>query len=136
MSITPYLVFQGGCREAMTQYAQILAGRVTAMMSAADQPIPDLPEAKADWVMHCELSLPDGGRLFASDDIIGGTPVMQGCSISLDVPTTAGAASVFKALSEGGEVRTKFGRTFWTPGFGTLRDRWGINWMISSTEPL
>ena len=40
---------------------------------------------------------------------------------------------VFDALlREGeGEVTMAFARTFWSPGYGTLKDKFGVNWMVN-----
>ena len=42
------------------------------------------------------------------------------------------ARRVFDGLSEGGKVGMAFGPTFWSPGFGSLTDRFGVPWMINT----
>lgn len=138
MTPTPYLTFQGNCAEALAFYADVFGGTIDMMSKASEMPeaMPGpLPPEKADWIMHGSIAF-DGGALFASDDIMGGTPPMQGASIHMDFATAAEGATAFERLAEGGEVQMPYQATFWTPGFGTLRDRFGINWMISTTEPL
>lgn len=44
------------------------------------------------------------------------------------------ALRVFQALTESGEVIMAFGATFWSEGYGMLRDRFGTHWMVSAPE--
>ncbi|MCA8878760.1 MAG: VOC family protein [Rhodobacteraceae bacterium] len=135
MTPTPYLFFRGACREAMTFYAETLGGRITQLMSCSDVPPGefDVPTGKADWIMHSAIEF-DRGQLMGADDIMGGTPDMQGVSVAVSLPTVEEGGRVFDALADGGEVHLKYGRTFWSPGFGMLRDRFGIRWMVTTDE--
>ena len=137
MTPIPYLFFDGACREAMTAYAEIFGGRVETMMTAAEMPPGEMPvpEDRKGWIMHAAVVF-DAGMLMASDDLSGQSGPMAGCSVHMALPTAAEGAAVFGRLVEGGEVGMPYGATFWTPGFGTLRDRFGVRWMISTTEPV
>ena len=55
----------------------------------------------------------------------------DGFSLSLSVPTVAEANRAFAALADGGQVRMPLTKTFWSPCFGMLTDRFGIGWMVS-----
>ena len=134
MTPIPYLTFRGTCREAMTFYADVFGGEIDMMMKPGDAPDFDVPPGKEDWVMHTGLQFEGGGAIFASDDMFGDAEPMQGSSIHMAFPTAEEGRVAFEKLAEGGEVRMPYGETFWTPGFGTLRDRFGINWMISTNE--
>jgi PhnB protein len=46
------------------------------------------------------------------------------------VPEEADAKRLFAALSEGGEVRMPLAKTFFSPLFGMVADRFGVSWMI------
>ena len=54
----------------------------------------------------------------------------------LTFPTTERGREVFQALAQGGSIRMDYQQTFWSPGFGTLTDRYGTHWMISTDAPL
>lgn len=136
MTPIPYLTFQGTCREAMQTYAEVFGGTLGPFMPVSQAPGFEIPPGKEDWVMHVGLEFAGGGAIYASDDIMGGTPPMQGASVLMEFPTAAEGAAAFARLSRGGSVRMDYGPTFWSPGFGTLTDRFGINWMISTTETL
>ena len=134
MQPIPYFTFQGDCAEAMAAYAEIFGGRFQVMIGAQDAPDDFTPPpGKENWIMHAEVRFVDG-VIFGSDDLMGDTPPMAGMSIMMELPTVAAGKAAFDRLAEGGEVRTPYGPTFWSAGFGTLRDRWGKNWMIGTTE--
>jgi PhnB protein len=54
-------------------------------------------------------------------------------SVAISV-SPADAEQIFKALAEGGRTTMPFERTFWSPGFGMLVDRFGTPWMVNA-EP-
>ena len=59
------------------------------------------------------------------------TSSFQGFSLSLSLPTEAEANQAFAALAAGGQVRMPMTRTFWSPRFGMVTDRFGIGWMVT-----
>lgn len=131
MSFDPYLHFQGNCREAMTAYRALFGGSLQIMTYA------EMPEAPPEMqgsplVMHSTLAV--GGRsLMASDFPPGsaGEP-QQAVTISHEAGSIEEARRLFDALSDGGAEIMAFQPTFWSDGFGMVRDRFGTHWMISS----
>jgi PhnB protein len=55
----------------------------------------------------------------------------QGFCLSRSVPSEAKADRAFNALADGGQVKMPLTKTFWSPRFGMLEDRFGIGWMIN-----
>lgn len=130
-SFLPYLNFDGTCREAMTRYHQVFGGNLT-VMGAEDVPGgEEVPEGFAGRVIHADLSLETGGVLMASDTQPGGGRVPQSTYVSYQAPDVETARRAFEDLAADGEVEMEFGETFFSPGFGTLTDRWGTLWMIN-----
>lgn len=135
MLVAPYLFFNDGlCREAMTTYADILGGELGMVVAAADMP-PEFPidEDKKSWLAHCELDFPDA-KLMGSDSIMGPTEPMAGANVMVSFESKAAAETAFNRLVEGGETTMPFAATFWSAGFGTLTDRYGVCWMIGCEE--
>lgn len=66
----------------------------------------------------------------ASDGHCSGQPSFQGFSLSLSVPNEAEADRLFAALSDGGQVRMPLAKTFFSPRFGMVADRFGVSWMV------
>jgi PhnB protein len=132
MPTMPYLHFQGQCAEALAFYAQVFAGTSLQVMRYAEG-----PEAPPDWkdsprVMHGQVTLGDG-TLMASDFPPGveGT-AQQGVSVMQTAPDAASARSAFDQLAAGGAIIQPFQPTFFSPGFGMVKDRFGTHWIISA----
>ncbi|MGB8022432.1 MAG: hypothetical protein WCF04_14465 [Candidatus Nanopelagicales bacterium] len=52
--------------------------------------------------------------------------------INLELDTRAEAEALFAALSDGGVVEMALQPMFWGAVFGSLRDRYGVQWMVNS----
>lgn len=134
MQPIPYLFFNGTCREAMQFYADAIGAEIVMTMPVGDGPADmEVSEEKRDWIMHGTLQIGEG-QLMMSDNIMGTSDAMAGVSVMLSYPTTKEAASVYAALSEGGLQEMPFEPTFWSAGFGTLTDKFGIRWMVGTDE--
>jgi PhnB protein len=133
MQIQPYLFFDGRCEEAIEFYKRAIGAEVQMLMrfkESPDAPPPGMiPPGSEDKVMHASLKIGDS-VVMASDGECGGKPSFQGFSLSLTVPNEAEADRLFAALADGGEVRMPLGKTFFSPRFGMLADRFGVGWMI------
>ncbi len=132
MQITPYLNFDGQCREAFERYQQILGGTIEAMTTHGETPAAEfvLPEHQ-NSIMHARLVTATGQVLMASDAPPGRYSKPQGMYVSLHVDDPAEADRIFNALAEGGTVQMPIQETFWAARFGMLADRFGILWMIN-----
>ena len=137
MNPTPYLFFDGNCREALTTYAEVFGGKIEMMMAYGEMPpgAMDVPEDRKDWIAHGAVEL-EGGLVMASDDLSDAFQPMMGSSVHLALPTVEAGQAAFDALAKEGEVGMAYQKTFWTPGFGTVVDKFGTRWMISTSQPL
>lgn len=130
MEIQPYLFFDGRCEEALKFYRQVLGAKITMLLRYKESPDPaGMPAGAAEKVMHANLRI-GAGTLLASDGMCQGEPDFRGFSLSLTVADTAEAERLFAALGEGGEVRMPLAKTFFSPAFGMLTDRFGVGWMV------
>jgi PhnB protein len=130
--VQPYLFFGGHCEEALAFYRTALDAQVDFLMHYKDSPEPQppgmLPPGFASKVMHASFRI-GSTTLMASDGCEEGT-TFNGFSLSLAVATEAEAKQAFTSLAAGGKVQMPLGKTFWSPCFGMLTDRFGIGWMI------
>lgn len=130
--VQPYLLFGGRCEEALEFYRTALDAQVDAVMYFKDSPEPPPPGVLQpgfeNKVMHSSFRI-GGSALMASDGCQEGSS-FSGFSLSLAVPTEAEADHAFAALADGGEVKMPLNKTFWSPRFGMVTDRFGINWMV------
>jgi PhnB protein len=133
MSIQPYLTFGGRCQEAVEFYRDALGAEVEMLMrfkEAPDQPPPGMvPDNWGDKIMHCCLKIGDA-VLMASDGCNSSEKNFQGFSLSLTASNEAEADRKFAALSNRGQVTMPLGKTFFSPRFGMLVDRFGVSWMV------
>lgn len=131
--IQPYLFFGGNCEEAIQFYHTALGAKVEMLMRFKESPEPPPPGMMPpDWgekVMHASLTI-GGARVMASDGC-NATTGFSGFSLSLDLPDETAAQRAFTALAEGGSVGMPLGKTFWSPCFGMVTDRFGIAWMVT-----
>lgn len=141
MSVTlvqPYLNFEGRCEEALEFYRLHLGAEITMMMRMSDNPEPCpegmMPPGTEKKIMHAAFRVGET-TLMASDCRCSGEPKFQGISLSLSVSEAETADRVFAAFSEGGSVEMPLGKTFWSPRFGMVTDRFGISWMVNLCLP-
>lgn len=131
--IEPYLFFGGRCEEALEFYRVAVGAEVEMMMRFKESPQPmppgSLPPGFENKIMHASFRI-GSSRLMASDGNEAGGK-FEGFSLSIAVPTDAEAERVFAALAQGGKVGMPLAKTFWSPKFGMLTDRFGIDWMVS-----
>jgi PhnB protein len=134
MQIQPYLFFDGRCEEAIDFYRTALGAEVEILMRFKDSPEPPPPGAVApgseNKVMHATLRI-GAATVMVSDGCASGSPSFKGFSLSLTVPSEAEADRRFAALADGGKVQMPLGKTFWSPRFGMLTDRFGVGWMVN-----
>jgi PhnB protein len=132
--IQPYLFFNGRCDEAIEFYRKALGAEVEVVMRFKDSPDPHPPGMLAPgWenkVMHASLRV-GAITLMASDGCSADKAGFQGFSLSLTVGSETEAGRVFTALSHGGKVNMPLGKTFWSPCFGMVEDKFGVGWMVT-----
>ncbi len=132
MTIQPYLFFEGRCEEAIEFYQSALDAKVEMLMrnkEGPEAPGCELPPGSEDKVMHACLRIGDA-TLMASDGMCSGQPDFRGISLSLTARDAAHAGRLFNALAEGGQVQMPMDKTFFSPAFGMVADRFGVSWMV------
>ena len=133
MQIQPYLFFEGRCEEALEFYRTRLGAEVTMLMRYRESPEPPqpgmIPPGSENKVMHSSLRIGEAA-LMASDGRCNGQPGFQGFSLSLSAASEAEAERLFGALAEGGQVQMPLSKTFFSPCFGMVADRFGVSWMV------
>lgn len=135
-TINPYLNFPGTTEEAFNFYKSIFGGEFTGGISRfRDMPeAGDIPEEDLDKVMHVSLPIGDGNVLMGTDALESmGHKITQGnnFSITISPDSKEEAERLFTALSDGGEVEMPLDDTFWGAYFGSLKDKFGIQWMVN-----
>jgi len=133
MLVQPYLFFDGKCEEAVEFYRRALGAEVEMMMRFRDCPEPAqpgmVPPGFENKVMHAALRVGDT-MVLASDGRCLGQPEFRGFALSLTAANEAEADRLFAALADGGQVQMPLSKTFFSPRFGMVADRFGVVWMV------
>jgi PhnB protein len=140
MKIHSYLNFEGKTEEAFRFYEKVLGGKLTEIYRFGAMPQDggfELTPEQKNMVMHVALQLPEGQMIMGSDMLPGMGPArVEGNNFSLSVhpDSRQEADRLFSALAEGGAVTMPIADQFWGDYFGSLTDRFGINWMVNYND--
>jgi PhnB protein len=130
MQVQPYLSFEGRCEEAIEFYKKALGAKVDMLMRFKEAPDQSMMSpGSGDKVMHAALRAGDT-QLLMSDGRCTGSPNFTGIALALSVATDADAERTFNALAEGGKVNMPLAKTFFSPKFGMVADKFGVGWMV------
>jgi PhnB protein len=130
MQVQPYLDFNGRCGEALEFYKKAIDAKVEMVMRWKDCPDKSMSTAQnADKVMHSQFTVGDT-TVMASDGRSTGQPNFSGIMLSIAVDSEAKADKLFNGLADGGQVTMPMGKTFFSPRFGMVADKFGVGWMI------
>jgi PhnB protein len=134
MQLNPYLFFNGQCEAAFKFYAELLGGKILAMMTHAGTPAENqVPPEWREKIIHARMVIGEQ-LLMGSDAPPGHFHQPQGFSVSLMVDEPEDAERIFHTLAENGTVKMPLQKTFWAIRFGMLVDRFGIPWMVNCEE--
>lgn len=133
--ITPYLVFNGDCQDALDLYRSVFPCSEPKIMNYGDY-MPEgsktPPELLRTWIMHGEMEV-CGTNIWFADEA---TPFTKGESIRLSasIPTGKEAAAIFEELCVGGTVTLPPTETFYSVFHAAVTDKFGVNWNIVALE--
>jgi PhnB protein len=132
MQLQPYLFFDGRCEEALEFYKKNLGAKVEMLMRFKENPEakPGMnPPGSDDKVMHACFRVGDTA-VMASDGRCMGKPSFQGFALTITAKTEPEAEKTFGALGDGGQVQMPLTKTFFSPKFGMVADKFGVSWMV------
>lgn len=133
MQVQAYLFFDGRCEEAIEFYKQTLGAKLGMLMRFRESPEASapgmVPPGAEDKVMHAAFTIGDT-LVMASDGNCTGKPSFSGFALSITATSETEAKRLFDALAKDGQVQMPLTKTFFSPAFGMLADRFGMNWMV------
>lgn len=129
VSLEPYIFFKGNCREAMEFYKGVFGGDLNVQTMADVPAEAQMPGTNPTDVMHASLK---GGavNLMASDSSKASDHAAK-VELSLGGTDDSQMRQIFDKLAEGGQVKMKLEKQFWGDTFGSLTDKYGIDWMMN-----
>jgi PhnB protein len=134
MQFVPHLNFNGNCEQAFKFYEKCMNGKMQSMATYASTPAEG--QVPADWrnkIIHATLRVGDQ-LLMGCDAPPSNYCAPTGFSVAIQLNDASAGERIFGALAENGKVTMPFQKTFWSPGFGMLVDRFGIPWMINCAQ--
>jgi len=129
---TPYLIFNGNCREAMTFYQTCLGGELS-VTTFGESGQKSAPEAK-DRVIHARLA--NGSMVLMASDNMPDMDYHQGNNVwtTLECDSDEQVDGLYAAMNAGGKDSMAPNNTFWGAYFAMLTDRFGFHWMLNHTK--
>ena|SRR5579862_5420062 len=129
INLEVYLFFKGNCREAMEFYKSVFGGELTISTVGDSPDVPGMEGMDKNFVMHSNLH---GGdiKLMASDSPKASDKAAK-VELSLTGTDEAHMKEVFDKLAEGGTVKMKLEKQFWGDLFGSLQDKYGVDWNMN-----
>jgi PhnB protein len=128
--LNAYLGFNGNCREAMNFYKDILGGELF-LQPVEESPIASsFPPEAQKGILHSELRV--GSIVIMATDCVGPGGFTKGSTISLCLQCSSEDEiyKLFSKFSPGGNITCEVQDMFWGDTFGTLTDKFGVNWMF------
>ena len=133
--ITPYLTFNGNCKEAMAFYCSVFPCGEPSVLPYGDympEGSPTPPELLRSWVMHAEMTVCGTNVWFADSAQSPGNSGL--ITLSAIVPTGREAMAIYDALCAGGTVTLPPTVTFYSVFHAVVMDRFGVPWQIVAEE--
>ncbi|CAG9611945.1 hypothetical protein BACCIP111899_01117 [Bacillus rhizoplanae] len=135
LGINPYLVTNGNGQEAVKFYENALDAKVEMLQTFGEMPEnPEYPipaEAK-DRILHAHLKV--GNTDLMISDTFPGQSHEIGSQLTIAIHIQDGEKSkeVFEKLQDGGQVVMPLQETFWSPLYGQVKDKFGVEWQVST----
>ncbi|MFN7923734.1 MAG: glyoxalase/bleomycin resistance/extradiol dioxygenase family protein [Bryobacteraceae bacterium] len=133
MTVSPYIAFQGNCKDAIEFYKSALDAQVLFMQKVGSSPMPEM--GPAENIMHCTLQAGDSTIMMCDDPRPGSVTAGGNISLAIGLDDPERARAVFANLAEAGTVIMPLERTYWAEAFGMVIDKFGIKWMINCESP-
>ena len=140
--VSTYLNFTRHTEEAFIFYQSVFGTQITQpIMRLGDAPpaegMPPMAEADKKLIMHIELPILNGHVLMGTD-----APESMGFTLNkgnnvhimLEPDTRAEAKKLFDSLAKGGTITMDLQDMFWGAYYGSLVDKYGVQWMVNCAQ--
>ena len=133
-TLTPYLLFDGKCQQAMEFYKSCFGGDLTATKVKDSLAKALLPAVQQEKIVNARLR---NGKLeiSASDWLRPDRTPIRGNTVCLYLSggTFEELKTLFESLSEGAEVTDPLKEQFFGT-YGALNDKFGVRWMFQTDK--
>jgi len=138
--VNVYLNFAGNTEEAFNFYKSVFGGELTQVVRFKDMPMEGvtIPKEEENKIMHVGLPIGRDQVLMATDTLESmGQKLVKGNNVYISVhpESKEEADRIFKGLSAGGEVEMPMADQIWGDYYGSLKDKFGVQWMVNYGYP-
>jgi PhnB protein len=114
----------------MLFYKYCLGGEIVFQTVGESPQSEHMPKKMKNCILHSTLTC--GSLVLMGTDIVPGTELIQGNSVSLSLYCNSPKETqkIYKKLSAGGESTHPLAFTFWGDLFGGLTDKYGNHWLL------
>lgn len=133
MGVSPYIAFQGNCRQAIEFYKDALGAEVVFLQTMGESPMPDM--GPAENIMHCTVKIGESTIMVCDDPRPDAAAAGGNISLAIGLNDPARAKQVFANLARDGSVIMPLEKTYWAEAFGMLTDKFGVRWMVNCAAP-
>ncbi len=135
-----YLNFPGNAEQAFNFYCCVFGGQFSSVVRFKDMPMQGtkIPEGDLAKIMHIALPIGSNDVLMASDALESlGQTLTPGNNVylSFQASTKEEADKIFGGLAADGTIEMPLADQVWGDYYGSLKDRFGILWMVSYAYP-
>lgn len=132
--VTPYLFFNGNCKEALDFYSKALDGNIKGIMTygEANETSADDP----DRIIHSQLDI--DGQTFMLSDIPKNDQAAikdRNVYIVLEFDSEEAVTTAYEQLKEDAQVYIELADMFWGAKYAKLVDKYNIGWDLNYTYP-
>ncbi len=140
MLVQSYLFFDGRREEAIEFYkAKVLGAKVEMLMRFKESPEPPppgmVPPGAENKVMHSSLPDRRDGGDGVRRELHREAGLQRLLAVGHGSANEGEAERVFAALGDGGQVQMPLAKTFFSPRFGMVADKFGVSWMVIVEAP-
>jgi PhnB protein len=137
VQVFPYLVMDGNAGEAIKFYKEAVGAEILYSQTFGESPEdPDfpLPEEAKERIMHATIKIGESEIMFS--DTFPGQPHSTGSQVTLCITTSNAETSqkLFDGLQQEGEVTMPLQKTFFSPLYGSVIDKFGVSFQIYTGE--
>ncbi|RBP96685.1 PhnB protein [Cytobacillus firmus] len=133
VKVIPYLVMDGNANEAIEFYRDALEAEVLYKQTfeeGPENPEYPLPEEAKNRIMHATVKVGENEIMF-SDTFPGQNhQIGNQVTICLSSSDSQKSKKFFEALQQGGQVTMPIQETFFSPAYGSVIDKFGVNFQI------
>lgn len=131
-----YINFKGNAREAIALYEKVFETKCHELKTFGDMPDnpnAPIPDDIKDQIMHAAMTIEGTNIMISDTPDMAGVDVVTGNNISLIInrPDGKNFEEMFDLLAEEGTVTMPLEKTFWAVKYGSLIDKFGINWVFN-----